>query len=175
MGVRLTSKEEQLKSVKNVLPVPTPVPCTNELPSRDEENVNALEMLSNSEDQSQPTETPDQEPISNPTPQSLCIPEPSDTVQTQSQPSPTLAKKTEQLLQTPPPKANLTPDQWCLLEDIEAATGDTWSRGHFINLIRNHDESTIYAALSVTKEKMSLESGVRGGVSDLPLQLVVYQ
>jgi hypothetical protein len=66
-------------------------------------------------------------------------------------------------VETPASKANLTPDQWCLLEDIEQACQDFHSRWHFINLIRQHDETTIYAALSVTKEKMSLESGVRGG------------
>lgn len=162
-GVRLTSKEEQLKSVKNVLPVPTPVTCTNELPSQDEENVNALEILSNSEDLSQPTETPDHEPISNPILESFSLPEPPDTIQTQPPASSTRSEKTKQQLQIQPPKANLNPDQWFLLEETEQACNDFHSRGHFINLIRRHDEATIYAALSVTKEKMSLESGVRGG------------
>ena len=49
------------------------------------------------------------------------------------------------------------------MEEIERVTGDTWSRGHFINLVRQTDENTIYAALSVAREKMSLESGVKGG------------
>lgn len=81
----------------------------------------------------------------------------------QEPPPQPLATVPNPTVETPASKANLTPDQWCLLEDIERACQDFHSRGHFINLIRQHDETTIYAALSVTKEKLSLESGVRGG------------
>jgi hypothetical protein len=63
------------------------------------------------------------------------------------------------------PKTNfpLTQDHLFLVEEIERVTGDTWSRGHFVNLVRQTDEQTIYSALSVTKEKISLESGVNAG------------
>ena len=54
-------------------------------------------------------------------------------------------------------------DHLVLVEEIERVTGDTWSRGHFINLVRHVDEQTVYAALSVTREKMALESGVNAG------------
>ncbi|MFC1834117.1 hypothetical protein ACFL2Q_05205 [Thermodesulfobacteriota bacterium] len=50
-----------------------------------------------------------------------------------------------------------------LVEEIERTTGDTWSRGHFVNLVRQVKEQTIWSALSVTREKMALESGVNGG------------
>ena len=63
----------------------------------------------------------------------------------------------------PKTKAPITPEQIFLVEEIEKTTGDTWSRGHFLNLVRQADEQTIYAALSVTKEKMTLESGVNLG------------
>ncbi len=72
-------------------------------------------------------------------------------------------KPTPVELSQPPRKPLLTPEHLFLVEEIENVTGDTWSRGHFINLVRQTDEHTIYAALSVTREKMSLESGVRGG------------
>ena len=58
---------------------------------------------------------------------------------------------------------SLSPDRLFLVEEIERVTGDTWSRGHFVNLVRQTDENTIYAALSVTREKGSLESGVNLG------------
>ncbi len=61
---------------------------------------------------------------------------------------------------TQPP---LTPEHLFLVQEIERITGDTWSRGHFINLVRQVDEQTIYAALSITREKRSLESGVNLG------------
>jgi len=63
----------------------------------------------------------------------------------------------------PKPNPSLTPEHLLLLEEIERVTGDTWSRGHFINLVRHTDEQTIYGALSVTREKMAMESGVNGG------------
>jgi hypothetical protein len=63
----------------------------------------------------------------------------------------------------PKPKTPITPEQIFLVEEIEQVTGDTWSRGHFVNLVRQTDEQTIYSALSVTREKMALESGVNGG------------
>jgi len=66
-------------------------------------------------------------------------------------------------VQKPKTKASITPEQIFLVEEIERVTGDTWSRGHFLNLVRQADEQTIYGALSVTKEKMTLESGVNGG------------
>ena len=59
--------------------------------------------------------------------------------------------------------AALTTDQLFLVEEIERCTGDTWSNKHFSNLVRQYDEQTIYAALSVTREKLTLESGVNGG------------
>ena len=61
------------------------------------------------------------------------------------------------------PKASLTPDQWLLVEDIETACRDFHSRGHFINLVRRYNEESIHTALSITKEKLSLESGVNAG------------
>lgn len=64
---------------------------------------------------------------------------------------------------TPKAKAPITPEQIFLVEEIERVTGDTWSRGHFVNLVRQTDEQTIYSALSLTREKMSLESGVNAG------------
>ncbi|MGO9121477.1 MAG: hypothetical protein ACLQPD_28195 [Desulfomonilaceae bacterium] len=66
---------------------------------------------------------------------------------------------------TPRPKTkiSITPEQIFLVEEIERVTGDTWSRGNFVNLVRQTDEQTIYAALSVTREKRSLESGVNLG------------
>jgi hypothetical protein len=66
-------------------------------------------------------------------------------------------------LPNPKTKASLTQEHLFLVEEIERTTGDTWSRGHFLNLVRNTDEQTIYAALSVTREKASLESGVNLG------------
>jgi len=60
-------------------------------------------------------------------------------------------------------KAPMTPDHLFLVKQIERATGDTWSRGHFVNLVRYADEQTIYATLSITREKGSLESGVNLG------------
>jgi hypothetical protein len=60
-------------------------------------------------------------------------------------------------------KAPITSEHLCLVEEIERVTGDTWSRGHFVNIVRQIDEQTVYAALSVTREKMAMESGVNGG------------
>jgi hypothetical protein len=60
-------------------------------------------------------------------------------------------------------KAPITPEQIFLVEEIERLTGDTWSRGHFVNLVRLVDEQAIYGALSVTREKIALESGVNAG------------
>jgi len=57
----------------------------------------------------------------------------------------------------------LSHEQIDLIREIERITGDTWSRGHFTNIVRTFDEQTIYTALSITKEKISLESGVNGG------------
>ncbi len=61
------------------------------------------------------------------------------------------------------PKAPLNPDHMFLVEEIERVTGDTWSRGHFLNLVRQIDEQTIWSALSITREKLALESGVNAG------------
>jgi hypothetical protein len=63
----------------------------------------------------------------------------------------------------PKPKANLTPHQWLLIQDIEQECRDFHSRGNFINLVRRHDEEVIRTALSVTREKIALESGVNAG------------
>jgi hypothetical protein len=80
------------------------------------------------------------------------------------QPEPLRQKPTPPVM-VPKPKAqaSITPEQIFLVEEIERTTGDTWSRGHFVNLVRQTDEQTIYAALSVTREKKSLESGVNLG------------
>jgi hypothetical protein len=67
------------------------------------------------------------------------------------------------IVRKPTANAPITPDHLFLVEEIERVTGDTWSRGHFINLIRQTDEQTVYRALSVTREKMAMESGVNGG------------
>jgi hypothetical protein len=63
----------------------------------------------------------------------------------------------------PKTRSPITPDHLVLVDEIERVTGDTWSRGNFINLVRQVDEQTVWSALSVTKEKMSLESGVNAG------------
>ena len=63
----------------------------------------------------------------------------------------------------PKTKSSITPDHLLLVEEIEQVTGDTWSRGHFFNLVRQTNEQTVYAALSVTREKMAMESGVNAG------------
>ncbi len=61
------------------------------------------------------------------------------------------------------PRANLSPEQRLLLQDIEEGCNDYHSRGCFINIIRKHPEEIIRAALSVTRETLSLVSGTNGG------------
>jgi|SRR5271157_1219395 len=63
----------------------------------------------------------------------------------------------------PKPKANLNPHQWLLIQAIEQECHDFHSRGHFVNLVRRHEEEVIRTALSLTREKVSLESGVNAG------------
>jgi hypothetical protein len=91
------------------------------------------------------------------------IQQPIPVVQTPPQPEPIRQNPTP--VQVPKPKttAPITPDHLSLVDEIERVTGDTWSRGHFVNLVRQTDEQTVYVALSVTREKMTLESGVNGG------------
>ncbi len=91
--------------------------------------------------------------------------EPIPDIQTRPQPEPIRQKKSAPPVPSAKPKtkAPITPEQIFLVEEIEKTTGDTWSRGHFVNLVRQTDEQTIYGALSVTKEKMTFESGVNGG------------
>lgn len=124
-------------------------------PSPESENVNAIKICPEEMAPLQGTtsDTPlesVQEPI--PVPQDPFQPEP-----IRQKPTPSVVAR------QPKTKASITPEQIFLVEEIERVTGDTWSRGHFINLVRQTDEQTIYSALSVTREKMSLESGVRGG------------
>jgi len=91
------------------------------------------------------------------------IQEPIPVVQTPPQPEPIRWKSTPVEVPKPKTKAPITPEQIFLVKEIEGLTGDTWSRGHFVNMVRQTDEQTIYAALSVTREKRSLESGVNLG------------
>jgi hypothetical protein len=132
--------------------VPQPSTGTKQPPPPPEDqNVNAVEVDS---EEIPPHQAPQvQEPIQQITsePPKLTVPEP-----IQQAPTPV------ELPQSPR-KPLLTPEHLFLVEEIERVTGDTWSRGHFINLVRQTDEHTLYAALSVTREKLSLESGVRGG------------
>jgi hypothetical protein len=122
---------------------------TEEAPPPPDHNVNAVEVnskeisLSQAPQVRQPIEVIEQ-PI--PAPQQIPIPKP----------TPTEYPKFGH-------KPSLTPEHLFLVDEIERVTGDTWSRGHFINLVRQTDENTIYTALSVTRDKMSLESGVNGG------------
>jgi len=89
--------------------------------------------------------------------------EPIPAVQTPPQSEPIQHKPTPIETSKPKTKASITAEQIFLVEEIERTTGDTWSRGHFLNLVRQADEQTIYAALSVTREKITLESGVNAG------------
>jgi hypothetical protein len=124
-------------------------------PSLEDPNVNAVEIV------------PEEKPQS----QTLLPQQPMQTIQhcnlgPQQIPSleqPIQPKATHPELPKFTLKNPVTPEHLFLVEEIERVTGDTWSRGHFINLVRQTDENTIYAALSVIREKMSLESGVRGG------------
>ncbi len=92
------------------------------------------------------------------------VQEPIHVIQTPPKPEP-IHHKPAPRVPSPKPatKAPITPEQIFLVEEIERVTGDTWSRGHFVNLVRQTDEQTIYSALSVTREKIALESGVNGG------------
>jgi len=90
--------------------------------------------------------------------------EPIPVVQTPPQPEPIRQKPTSPVaVPKPKIKAPITPDHLFLVDEIERVTGDTWSRGHFVNLVRQVDEQTVYGALSVTREKIALESGVNAG------------
>jgi hypothetical protein len=135
--------------------VPKPSTGTEQPPPPPEDqNVNAVEVA--------PKEIP---------PSQSTLPHRPIHVIQQPIPDPQMLPLAESVQQKPAPvklpqnthKSPVTPDHLSLVEDIERVTGDTWSRRHFINLVRHTDENTIYAALSVTREKMSLESGVRGG------------
>ncbi len=90
--------------------------------------------------------------------------EPRPVIQTPAQSEPIRQKSAPPVVAPKPTiKAPITPEQVFLVEEIEQVTGDTWSRGHFVNLVRQTDEQTIHGALSVTREKMAMESGVNGG------------
>jgi len=128
---------------------------TEGVPPSPEPNVNAVNICS--EEMSPLQGTTHEIPIDS-------IQEAITVIQTPSQSTPIRYKSASSVIASKPKtKAPLTSDHLFLVEEIERATGDTWSRGHFINLVRQTDEQTIYAALSVTREKKSLESGVNMG------------
>ena len=116
------------------------------LPSPEPHNVNALKV-----------------PPRNTSPIPGKTPEPFPHPIEKTIPSAPVLPPTQLLHQKPKAKPSVTTEHLCLIQEIERVTGDTWSRGHFINLVRQTDEQTIYAALSVTREKASLESGVNLG------------
>jgi len=134
--------------------VPDLATCTEQVHSSPS-NVNAIKICP--EEISSLHRTPSDtlpESIQEPIP---VVPPPPQPEPTQHKPAPPVP--------APKPKTNppISPEHIFLVEEIERATGDTWSRGHFINLVRHTDEQTIYSALSVTSEKKSLESGVNLG------------
>ena len=134
--------------------VPNHGTLTEASPPYPEWNDNAVKICS--EDLSLVTETTSFTPPIEPIPELVSVlqaPSQPESIQHKPVPSTVLLK----------PKLPLTQDHLFLVEEIERVTGDTWSRGHFINLVRQTDEQTIYSALSVTKEKISLESGVNAG------------
>jgi hypothetical protein len=134
--------------------VPNLGTSTNQAPpSLEPKNVNAINICSEKMAPLQGT-TPDT-PLDS-------IQEPIPVVQTPPH-EPIRHKSTPVQVPKPKAQASITPEQIFLVDEIERVTGDTWSRGHFLNLVRQADEQTVYAALSVTKEKMTLESGVNGG------------
>ena len=148
-GVRVTLKKEQVQNVKNVIPPHPKPPCSEKLSSANEDNVNAIEAYSKAEEFRLDK-------------MSISESEPSQDVHSRSQeppPASTPVRPKGPSGSKPP----LTQDHMFLVEEIERVTGDTWSRGYFVNLVRQVDEQTIWAALSVTREKMALESGVNGG------------
>ena len=119
-------------------------------PSPKPQNVNAINMSLIQET------TPDKIPCT--------VQDQVSLVKTAHQPALTQQKSVSPNMDSnPKDMISLTPDHLFLVQDIERVTGDTWSRGHFVNLVRQTDENTIYAALSVTREKASLESGVNLG------------
>lgn len=128
--------------------------CTQQ-PPPSPNNVNAIQICSQEM-------SPLQGTISD-TPVDL-VQEPIPVFQTPPQPEPPIRQKSTPVqVPKPKPKAFITPEHISFVEEIERVTGDTWSRGHFVNLVRHTDENTIYAALSVTREKKALESGVNLG------------
>jgi len=128
---------------------------TDQASASPEPNVNAIKICS---------EKMASLPGTNPDTLIDCDQEPIPVVQTQPQPEPIRQKPAPPVTgPKPKTKAPITPEQIFIVEEIEKTTGDTWSRGHFVNLVRRVDEQTIYGALSVTREKMTLESGVNGG------------
>lgn len=62
-----------------------------------------------------------------------------------------------------PLKANLSPVDRLLLQDIEETCHDYHSRGCFIKIIREYPEEMIRAALSVTRDTLITVSGTNGG------------
>lgn len=148
---RCPSYEKKTENLKRCT-VPNHSTCT-EAPPPSPTNVNAVKLFSPDTSPTVPTTSPvdiAQESI--------------PVVQTPSQPAKTPQDPTFPVItQKSEPHPALTQDHLVLVEKIERVTGDTWSRGHFINLVRQVDEQTVYAALSVTREKIALESGVNGG------------
>ena len=145
--------EKKKEPEKKRYTAPNQGTCTEKpLPSPQPENVNAVKVFS-----------PDTSPISKTTYQSHIVQGPVALVQTP--PYEPIRQNTVSSVTIPKPKPYppLTSDHLALVEEIERVTGDTWSRGHFINLVRHVDEQTLYAALSVTREKITLESGVNAG------------
>lgn len=129
--------------------VPQPSTGTEQPHPSPESNVNAVKLCSKDEVPS------DSEPISPRIP--IIISE------SRNSPAQLTTPRNSSLSTAPTAKAPLTDDQRFLMETIEQTCSDFHSRGHFINLTRRYDEQTIHMALSITREKIALESGVKGG------------
>ena len=110
-------------------------------PSPKTQNVNAIKM----------SLIPKTSPDKIPSPVQDSVP----VVKTAPKPAPTQHKSAPPIMDSKSTKIiSLTPDHFFLVQEIERVTGDTWSRGHFVNLVRQVDEKTIYGALSVRREKV---------------------
>jgi hypothetical protein len=154
-GSRYPSYEKKIENLKRCT-VPNHGTGTHEPPPSSESNENAVNICT--EDRSLVTKTTTNIPAIE------SIPEPVPVSQVPSQPEPICQKPhSSVLVPKPQTRSPLTPDHLALVDEIERVTADTWSRGNFINLVRQTDEQTIWSALSVTKEKIALESGVNAG------------
>jgi len=145
-------EKKREKSLKRCT-VPDLGTSTEQPPPSLEPNVNAIDICP--EEMSPLHQTTSDTPLAS-------IQEPIPIPQTSSH-KPIRQKPTPPIVAPKPQKASITSEQIFLVEEIERVTGDTWSRGHFVNLVRQTDEQTIYSALSVTREKITLESGVNAG------------